>query len=294
MAAVESAGERHELVTVEGGPERFFRVARPEVAGGVVASSMPAGPWLNGPSGRPLAGALGVLVDNAAGYALLLGRPPGGWSVSAEITLDLLRPVPADGSVLVAEATARHTDPVGGFSAASVTDGSGRLLAVCTQHGRWLRSTPAAGNGTPARDGTSTGSSTPAGSAPTGSGVRPAADLAGFLGGLPRAAEGGALLELTVTPELTNPLGNLHGGITLCACDLVAQAPVEAAVGPRRPASIHVAYARPMPLGTRVRFMAEVTHLGRAFGVVRVTALNASGKPCAIATVTTGPPEAAH
>ncbi len=269
---MESAGERHELVTVEGGPERFFRVARPKATGEMVASSMPTGPWLNGPSGRPLAGALGVLIDNVAGYVLVLGRPPGWWSVSAEITLDLLRPVPADGSVLVAEGSVRHADPVGGFSSASVTDGSGRLLAVCTQHGRWVRSAPAGGNGT----------------APA-SGAPPTADLAGFLGGQARTAEGGALLELTVMPELTNPLGNLHGGITLCACDLVAQAAIEAAGGPPRTSSIHVAYPRPIPLGTRARFTAQVTHLGRAFGVVRVTALNASGKPCAIATVTTGP-----
>jgi uncharacterized protein (TIGR00369 family) len=93
-----------------------------------------------------------------------------------------------------------------------------------------------------------------------------------------------------VTPELTNPLGNLHGGITLCACDLVAQAAVGAAGGPARTASIHVAYPRPVPAGARVRFAAQVVHQGRAFGVVRVTAQNDdTGKPFAIATVTMSP-----
>jgi hypothetical protein len=72
-----------DLITVEGGPERFFRVSRPTADGEVISSSLPAGPWLNGPSGRPLAGALGVLIDNVAGYVLVLRRPPGGWSVSA-------------------------------------------------------------------------------------------------------------------------------------------------------------------------------------------------------------------
>jgi uncharacterized protein (TIGR00369 family) len=241
----------------EGGPERFFRVARPKAAGEVVSSSMSAGPWLNGPSGRPLAGALGVLIDNAAGYVFVLRHPPGGSSVSAEITLDLLRPVPADGSVLTAEGIVRHVGQAGGFSSASVTDGSGQLLAVTALAGY----------------------------------VPLAADLEGFLGGQARAADGGALLELTVTPWLTNPLGNMHGGITLCACDLVAQAAIDAAGGPPRTASIHVAYTRPIPAGTRVRFTAEVAHLGRAFAVVRVTALDDSGRPCAIATVTTGPTE---
>jgi uncharacterized protein (TIGR00369 family) len=93
-----------------------------------------------------------------------------------------------------------------------------------------------------------------------------------------------------VTPELTNPLGNLPGGITLCVCDLVAQAAVGAAGGPERTTSIHVAYPRPVPVGARVRFGAQVVHLGRAFGVVRVTANHDdNGKPFAIATVTMSP-----
>jgi uncharacterized protein (TIGR00369 family) len=268
-----------DLIPVEGGPERFFRVSRPTADGEVISSSLPAGPWLNGPSGRPLAGALGVLIDNVAGYVLVLGRPPGGWSVSAEITLDLMRPLPSDGSVLTARGVVRHADDVGGFASASITDASGGLVAVCTQHGRWLKSGPA-------DDDVPPGTDVPARSA---AGPPPGDDLAGYLGGELRTAEGGTLFELTVTPELTNPLGNLHGGITLCACDLVAQAAVGAAGGPPRTASIHVAYPRPVPVGARVRFAAQVVHLGRAFGVVRVTAHNDGGKPFAIATVTMSP-----
>jgi uncharacterized protein (TIGR00369 family) len=101
------------------------------------------------------------------------------------------------------------------------------------------------------------------------------------------AADGCALLTVTVTADLANPLGNLHGGITLLVSDLVAQAAFAAAGGPTRTTSVHVAYPRPMPLGTTVRFEGEVIHRGRTFGVARVTALNATGKPCAVATVTT-------
>jgi acyl-coenzyme A thioesterase PaaI-like protein len=51
-----------------------------------------------------------------------------------------------------------------------------------------------------------------------------------------------------------------------------------------------VAYPRPVPVGARVRFAAQVVHLGRAFGVVRVTAHNDdNGKLFAIATVTMSP-----
>ena len=59
-----------DLITVEGGPERFFR----------------------------------------------LGRRPGRWSVSAEITLDLMRPLPSDGSILTA-----HNDGGKPFAIATVT-----------------------------------------------------------------------------------------------------------------------------------------------------------------------------
>ena len=51
---------------------------------------------------------MGVLVDNVLGYALMLDRPVGQWSVSSEISADLRRPVPADGSVLLAEARPFH------------------------------------------------------------------------------------------------------------------------------------------------------------------------------------------
>jgi acyl-coenzyme A thioesterase PaaI-like protein len=51
-----------------------------------------------------------------------------------------------------------------------------------------------------------------------------------------------------------------------------------------------VAYPRPVPAGARVRFAAQVVHLGRAFGVVRVTANHDdNGKLFAIATVTLSP-----
>lgn len=51
---------------------------------------------------------------------------------------------------------------------------------------------------------------------------------------------------------------------------------------------IHVAYPRPIPAGTTVRFEGRILHRGRAFAVTQVTALNESGMPCVIATVTTG------
>jgi uncharacterized protein (TIGR00369 family) len=121
-------------------------------------------------------------------------------------------------------------------------------------------------------------------------GAAPATSLAELLGTEVRLAEGGAELDITVTSGLTNPLGNLHGGITLAACDLAAQAALLEAGGPTQTASVHVAYPRPMPLGTTPRFEARVLHNGRSLGIVRVTATLDGVKPCAVAMITTGVP----
>lgn len=261
----QSASERESVPVAPSVPERLFRVSPPALDDGIVSCSMPTGPWLNGPAGQPLGGALGVLIDDVVGYALVLERPPGRWSVSAEISLDLCRPVPADGSVLTAQARNLCTDASGGLSSGSVLDASGALIAVCRQHGRWVPASP---------DATPPGRFQP----------RTGTDLAELLGAGAHRTEAGARLDLTVTPDLVNPMGNLHGGITLCLCDLLAHT---ALGGQRHTASVHVAYPRALPLGTTARFDCSVEHRGRSFAVARISAVNDAGKPCVIATVTT-------
>lgn len=284
----ESAGQRQAQDLREtwrilvGGPERAFRVGpiatADSTADSTVLSSMPTGPWLNGPAGSPPGGTLGVLVDVVLGSAIMLGRPPGRWSVSAEISVDLCRPVPADGSLLTVQGRLMYADSAGGLASGSVTDDAGRLIALCRQHGRWITTMPdpPAPPDEPAARAVRTEQPEPSA----------LAGLPGLHGARPRATEGGASLEVAVTAELVNPMGNLHGGITLWISDLVAQAALAAAGGPTSTMSVHVAYSRPMPFGTTVRFEGRAVHRGRTFGVARVTAVNESGKPCAIATVT--------
>jgi uncharacterized protein (TIGR00369 family) len=277
VQTTESAGNWQAKPILNGGPERAFRIGPFAVADGTVTSSMPLGPWLSGPAGGPPGSVLGVLVDDVLGCALLLERPPGVWSVSAEISVDLCRPVPAAGGVLAAEGRLMYSDDSGGLACGSVVDDAGRLIALCRQHGRWVTAQPLV---PPAeRPAPSESPASPAPNAP--------AVLTELLGARPRAADGCARLAVDVTADLANPLGNLHGGITLLVSDLVAQAAFAAADGPTRTTSVHVAYPRPMPLGTTVRFEGQVIHRGRTFGVARVTALNATGKPCAVATITT-------
>jgi uncharacterized protein (TIGR00369 family) len=233
-----------------------------------------------------------VLIDDIGGFAIARKGAPGSWSVSAEISIDLMGPVPADGSRIEGRGRNVHTGRHGGISSGTVHDASGRLIAMCRQHGRWITTVPENAAlpeevAMPQEAGTSADSPPAVGaSAPW----TPPDSLAAMLGAEVRLAEGGAELALRVAPDLTNPLGNLHGGITFLACDLVAQAALLAAGGPTQTASMHVIYPRPMPLGTTPVFEARVLHSGRSLGVVRVTATLDGVKPCAIATITTGAP----
>jgi uncharacterized protein (TIGR00369 family) len=288
----EGALARPGLVASEGGPEKFFGVARNAADGDDVVSSMATGPWLAGPAGRPLGGTLGVLIDNVLGFAIARGHLARLWSVSAEISLDLIAPLPADGTRLTARGRLVHAGPHGGIATGAVTDAAGQVIALCRQHGRWVTGPedPAAGAAaTRPRDPAALARGDERGTSPQPSGVR-ADSLAALLRARVQATEGGAELDLAVTGDLVNPLGNLHGGITFAACDLVAQAALLAAGGPAQAASIRVAYPRPVPLGATPRFQARLLHRGRALGIVAVTVSTEDAKPRAIATVTTGPP----
>ncbi|HEY6787640.1 MAG TPA: PaaI family thioesterase [Trebonia sp.] len=272
-----------------GGPERSLGITRSKIVGDDVVTSMASGPWLNGPAGSPPGGVLGVLIDDVLGIAIARHRRAGQWSVSAEISLDLTGPVPADGSRIEARARHVHSGPHGGISSGTVRDASGKLIALCRQHGRWVTTVPDDPM-TPQEAGKADGPAASGVPVPAGAPApwSPPASLAALLRTRVQVTEGGAELDLEVTADLTNPLGNLHGGITFAACDLAAQAALLAAGGPTQTASINVTYPRPMPLGAAPRFEARVLHRGRSLGIVRVTATVDGVKPCSIATITTG------
>ena len=297
----ESPVEGPKPPVVETGPERTFAIARSVLEGEEVVSSMPSGPWLCGPAGFPPGGVLGVLIDDVLGFAIIRQRPDAFWTVSAEISADLVGQLPADGSVIHARGRSLHTGRHGGFAAGTITDSAGRLIAVCRQHGRWITTMPENPD-TPTQPHPAEQASLvrpaeqagpvrarwrPVAGQPSATPV-PVPDLATLIGARVQATEGGAVLELEVTPEAGNPLGNLHGGVSFVACDLAAQAALHAARGPAQTASIRVSYPRPFPAGSTARFEARLMHQGRGLGIVSVTGTAGGGKPCVMATIMTG------
>ena len=256
------------------GPEQLFDISEMRSDGPRLSGSMPTGPWLHGADGRPTAGSLGVLLDDVVGYAVLLGRPSGTWSVSSEISVDVVGAVPS-GSRVVAVGTIEHADAAGGIASGRIVDDDGRLVALCRQHGRWVAAVP------PDPDGASV--------AAAGPGERDYDGILDLIGAEVTTTTDGAELVLAPSARVVNPLGILHGGIALCASDVVASAALVRAGRPLATASIRVSYVRPVPVDAPVSFRATVVHAGRGLGVVQVTSFGAAGKPCTIATVTAVP-----
>src|SRR6185437_8122615 len=88
-------------------------------------------------------GTVGVLIDDVLGFAIIRQRPAGRWSVSAEISLDLVAPVPADGGRLTCQGRLVHAGAHGGTASGTVTNASGQVIALCGQHSRWVATGPA-------------------------------------------------------------------------------------------------------------------------------------------------------
>lgn len=251
-----------DLPDVTRGPEGLFGVTSISVNPGEVLGTMTTGPWSHG------AGALAVLVDDVLGYAILARRPRACWSVSTEIGIDLVAPVPINGQILHARASLEHADERGGLAVGEVLTDTGHLVARCRQRGRFVPDSPAL-------PGT------------LGHEPAPVTEPSGMVRRFSGFPAGTSTFDFAVEPALGNPLGNLHGGVALAVSELIAVAAAARADLPElATSSIHVTYVRPAPVGTVLRLESEVVSRGRTLAVVRVVGRDARGKPCTVAHVT--------
>lgn len=87
-----------------------------------------------------------------------------------------------------------------------------------------------------------------------------------------RGPEATATFELEVTPDLCNPMGNMHGGAVATLADMVTSLAVAAVAeegwwefsGVSR--TLAVTYVRPTPLGITIRIECQVQSLSRRLG----------------------------
>jgi len=241
------------LAAAERGPEALLRLGDITESGGVFRGSMPVGPWLE-VGGRTPAGAAAVLVDDVLAYALAAAEPPGAWSVSAEIGLEVLRPLPASGTV-TATAGLRHADAVSGLATGQLAAHDGTVLALCSQRGRYVKA--------------------PQDLVEEGAWGGPPAP-----GDLERLLAVQAGVPMATSPVLSNENDSLHGGISLLVSDLVASTLAPGLVT----ASLHITYTRGVPIGSEVTWRAGVRHGGRSLAVVDVDGV-ADDRVCTSARV---------
>lgn len=262
------------------GPDRLFRVgpvrARPDLPGPEpagqlgpgVEQTMTAGPWCTGPDGLPGLGSLGVLLDAALGQATINARPDGHWAVTTEMTIDLLGPLPGEGTLTV-QAWPVHAAGATVLARGELRGPGGDLLGIGTEWGRFIPEVPELDDGPPPAPG-------------------PDGDAAAVLG-LSAGPDG--VLRMAPSPALGNERGTVHGGVLAAACEIAAVAALPGpADNPHRTGSLHVTYLRPADTTELNTVPVEVVHGGRSFGVLRAAVVRPDGKPAATATVTRNAP----
>ncbi|OAX80880.1 hypothetical protein ACJ72_04782 [Emergomyces africanus] len=95
-----------------------------------------------------------------------------------------------------------------------------------------------------------------------------------------------AEFEFTVTPQMCNPLGILHGGCTTTILDMLTSTAAFAATGSETMAStlsrtLSVTFLRPVPMGTKVRVVVHLVAAGKKFVHFTGNLMTMDGKVCA-------------
>ena len=251
------------------GAEKLFRVSDVTGNDSHGFSEMVTGPWLADDHGRPCRGTLGVVMDDVMGHLVSGMTPEGFWAVSTEIHLDFVADPPVDGSVLRAESWMLGRGARTGLAGGRVVDAQGRLIACGSTRLQTVPLTDPPG--------------APAVSSEDLNSRLRADSIIELLGAEhPRGAGG---LEFGPSPVLANPMGNIHGGVLLCASEITGSTALSADAG-FRATSIHISYLRPCPSDQPVTFAPKIVHRGRSLGIVEVTCRNTAGKTCTTATVT--------
>ncbi|QBX55960.1 hypothetical protein EXE58_11135 [Nocardioides seonyuensis] len=252
----------HEVTIVPSAPDTLFLGGSTRQSEDVIVAEMSVGEHLVGSDGRAAVGALGVLVDNVLGYALMASLPPDTWSISTEIWVDVVGVMPVEG-VLVGEATPKQA---GSYAVGTVVAADGSPVAECRQRGRRFPG------------------GIPSSSHKSGSGaarhevLAPIGDFLGFR----RERD---IDQLVVEHRHCNQRDVLHGGVSLAASE-VAATDSRVRSGCELPtASVHIVHARGVPAGSRIDFETTTLHAGRTLWVSQVIG-TVDGKVCTTATVT--------
>ena len=239
----------------------------------VRTGTMGTGPWVLDPDGRPFGAAGAVVMDNTLAMALHAAEPRLQWIVTTELSLEVLRPLPADGTVLESWTRPRVADGLGGMATGTLrgADGTEYLRASGWFQGV-ERHDPAAVERFTARAALPLGPDTevPLHRILGASGTTPAPPP-----GRPEVTDGfGAGWGFDRTDELHNPHGAVHGGAMAMMAALAAQRSMGDRAGFDLQ-SLRTMFLRPATgaITSRVR----LRHAGRSLRIVQVELAGAPG-----------------
>lgn len=252
------------LEATRGDPERAFGVKLEERGDSVIGHIRPGGLPL-GADGAPAAGALGVLVDDTLGFALVRAARRPAWSVSVEIAVDFVAPLTEVGG-LQATGLATDIDHTAGFAQGEVRDERGRILVSARQHGRYIP-LPTPGLTPPRTEHRMIGT-----------------DVLDLLGATVSTQATVTTLTIVDPEPWLNNLGTLHGGVGLCAAEAAATCATLDSAEALRTTSLSAAFGRPMRGNGPFTFAARTLQAGRTLRVVEVIG-SADGRACTFARI---------
>jgi uncharacterized protein (TIGR00369 family) len=263
---------------------------RSATAGAAVAR-LPVSRHLASPAGDLLPGAFAVLADACCGCAVATALRAGGATVTAQLRVEFIRPLPPGHAWIEGRAEADAVDDDGGLARGEIVDETDQLLGVASLRlmkasRRGFRDTAATGGSAclaPAADGTrSSAAPAPAtDAAARGTTGNPARRFPGVVSR--QADSGGAVWTLRPPPGTANSHGMVHGGVLGLLAHQVASDAQRSLLGPGEqliPLDLVVNYYRGVPASGRlVAATAQVTHRGRRFVVSEGEVTGPDGKP---------------
>jgi uncharacterized protein (TIGR00369 family) len=244
---------------------------------GTAVVRVPASPYLTAPDGGLLPGTFAVLADACCGAAIVSAMAGGGATLTAQLRVEFIRPLPADHAWIEGRAEADAIDEETGLARAEIVDETDQLLGVASM--RIMRTsmqkvppetlTPA----TPARSGARENPvDRPA--------ERPVDGLAGVAS---RVADSGRSAWRFRPPlAAANSYGMTHGGVLGLIAHEVASDAICSATGPGEellPLDLVLNFYRGVPVSAgHAAATARVTHRGRRFVVAEGEVIGPDGR----------------
>lgn len=235
---------------------------------GAARCSQAVPPWARDARGRAMAGPLMVLADHVLGELPYVRRPAGTWSLTTELTLDVVGDLT---HVTTLAAEARDVAPGGDtFVTCRIVDDAGAVVAVGSTRCTYSSAT----------------TSEPAPAPLPITTFADATDIDAFLGLSRRTEAGETRVTLAEPGSWANDYGILHGGVSACVSALAAEQAIGNPGTDLVTTRVHTTYLRPVPAGAPFVAIARPSHVGRSVAVVEVIGHGGAGQPCTVSTVT--------